>query len=136
MAASSAWKRFRVFRIQSRAHFHPATTVIVGELDNDQSVVNMSNMPGELMLRERIILTADSFAEIVVWKVPRSVVGSAHRFKYRLALIVNGARVLGYDNEAGKGDHRHLGAKEFSYAFTTPERLLADFWADVDEWST
>ncbi|WP_293188679.1 DUF6516 family protein [Ottowia sp.] len=39
-----------------------------------------------------------------------------------------------YDNEAGKGDHRHVGADEHPYAFTTPEQLLADFWQDVQNW--
>jgi hypothetical protein len=42
--------------------------------------------------------------------------------------------VLRYDNEAGKGDHRHSGKTEGRYDFTTQERLLADFWADVDKW--
>jgi len=42
--------------------------------------------------------------------------------------------VLRYDNEAGKGDHRHVDATETAYAFTTPDRLLADFWKDVDNW--
>ena len=39
-----------------------------------------------------------------------------------------------YDNEAGNGDHRHLGTIETDYAFTSAERLLADFWKDVDQW--
>jgi hypothetical protein len=26
---------------------------------------------------------------------------------YRLALVVDGERVIGYDNERGKGDHKH-----------------------------
>ena len=34
--------------------------------------------------------------------------GSAHPFKYRLAFIVNGKCILRYDNERGKGDHRHM----------------------------
>jgi hypothetical protein len=51
-----------------------------------------------------------------------------------LAYVVSGICVLRYDNEAGKGDHRHIGATETTYAFTTPERLLPDFWKDVDKW--
>ena len=43
-------------------------------------------------------------------------------------------RAFQYDNESGKGDHRYLGAVETPYHFTTPERLLADFWYDVDHW--
>ena len=70
----------------------------------------------------------------MVWRVPRRVRSAAHRFRYRLALVVRGACVLRYDNEAGKGDRRHVGGTEALYKFTTPEQLLADFWADVDEW--
>jgi hypothetical protein len=39
---------------------------------------------------------------------------------------------VGYDNEAGKGDHRHLGLREEPYMFTTVEALIADFLADVE----
>jgi hypothetical protein len=36
--------------------------------------------------------------------------GSRHQYKYRLVLVVNDDCVLRYDNEAGKGDHKHVGA--------------------------
>jgi hypothetical protein len=86
------------------------------------------------LLHERRILAEDAFVELVVWQVPSPVPGSAHGFKYRLALVVNGVCVLRYDNEAGKGDHRHRGEEQTPYAFTTPAQLLADFWKDVDHW--
>jgi Family of unknown function (DUF6516) len=94
----------------------------------------MSNMRAKLLLDERRVMADNAFAELVVWQLPSPVAGSAHRFKYRLAYIVDGVCVLRYDNEAGKGDHRHIGNKEMRYAFNTPARLLADFWADVDKW--
>jgi len=47
--------------------------------------------------------------------VPLPVRGSRHSYKYRFALIVNDVCVMRYDNEAGKGDHRHAGSQEFSY---------------------
>jgi hypothetical protein len=93
----------------------------------------MSNMPAELLLDERRILGEAAFAEIVVWRVPVSVRGSAHEYRYRLALAVDGECVLRYDNEAGKGDHRHVGDKEHEYRFKNAEQLLADFWKDVEE---
>jgi hypothetical protein len=89
-------------------------------------------MDAELMIDERHVLAENAFVDIVVWCLPRSVRGSAHRFKYRLALVENGVCVLRYDNEAGKGDHRHVGNTEQRYDFTTPEALLAEFWRDVD----
>jgi hypothetical protein len=91
-------------------------------------------MKAEALADERHVLAGNAFVEIVVWQVPRAVRGSSHRFKYRLALIVDGECVLRYDNEAGKGDHRHVRAVETTYPFTTYARLLADFWADVDAW--
>lgn len=94
----------------------------------------MTNMPADPLHQERRILAEDTFAELVVWQVAEPVAGSEHRFKYRLALVVGGTCVLRYDNEAGKGDHKHLGQVETPYAFTTPARLLADFWKDVDLW--
>lgn len=85
-------------------------------------------------MNERHVLTEDSFAELVIWQVPATVKGSTHSFKYRLAFVVRGECVVRYDNEIGKGDHRHAGGKERAYTFTSPEKLLADFWQDVDNW--
>ncbi len=94
----------------------------------------MSNMGARELFRRRVVLAADAFVELRVWEVPEPVRGSAHSYKYGLALIVRGECVLRYDNEAGKGDHRHAGATEEPYAFTTPEKLVADFLTDVRRW--
>ena len=80
------------------------------------------------------MLNAGIFVEIVIWRLPRSARGSAHPLKYRLALVVDGVCVLRYDNEAGKGDHRHLGDIETAYAFSSYEQLMSDFWTDVEVW--
>jgi hypothetical protein len=91
-------------------------------------------MRAELLQRERLVLAEDAFAEVVIWRVPRSVRGSTHRFKYRLALVVAGECVLRYDNESGKGDHRHFGKVVAPYTFSSYEKLMSDFWADVESW--
>ena len=91
-------------------------------------------MKAELLMNERHALDARTFVEIVVWRVDRPVRGSMHRFKYRLALVADLVCVLRYDNEAGKGDHRHIGRVEKRYRFVDPETLLADFWNDVEAW--
>ena len=91
-------------------------------------------MKAALRLHERRDIAEDRFVELVVWQVPRSVRASTHLFKYRLAFLVGGLCVLRYDNEVGKGDHRHVGAVEMPYTFTTPEQLYADFMADVTNW--
>ena len=73
--------------------------------------------------------------EIRIWRLPRQVPGSAHDLKYRMAYVVNGVCVLRYDNEAGKGDHRHVGEGEIPYNFISQAKLLYDFWNDVIRWS-
>lgn len=71
------------------------------------------------------------FIEIVIWRLPRPVPPSEHPYKYRLVYVAGGDRVVGYDNERGKGDHKHLGDREESYCFESPKQLMADFMADV-----
>jgi hypothetical protein len=93
-------------------------------------------MKAELLIKERLTQGENGFVELILWSVPTPVTGSNHSFKYRLALIVEGVCVLRYDNEAGKGDHKHIGDIELAYPFKTPEHLLADFWHDVELWRT
>lgn len=74
------------------------------------------------------------FAEILIWRVPSPVPGSAHIFKYSLAFVVDGVCALRFDNEAGKGDHLHVGAIEKPYTFLGADRLMKDFWMEIDGW--
>jgi len=39
--------------------------------------------------------------------------------------VVNGLCVLRYDNESGKGDHRHFRGRESRYNFESVDKLLA-----------
>lgn len=91
-------------------------------------------MTAELLLRKRLVVDERAFAELVVWKLAKPLPGAAHAFKYRLAYVSAGVCVLRYDNEVGKGDHRHRGNRETPCRFTTPDRLLEDFWRDVDRY--
>ena len=68
-----------------------------------------------------------------VWEVPEPVPPSARRFKYSLYYGRPGERTVLYDNERGKGDHRHCGEREENYTFRGVEPLIADFLADVRE---
>jgi hypothetical protein len=91
-------------------------------------------MKAKLLVDRRIAISETAFAEMVLWKVPTPVRASNHAFKYRLALIVDGRCVLRFDNEAGKGDHMHIGGVERSYGFVDPDRLVADFMTQVNRW--
>jgi len=88
-------------------------------------------MRAELLIRERFVLSRLAFVEIVVWKLSKPLSQSAHAFKYRMAYVANGRCVLRFDNEAGKGDHKHLGETEVPYQFADLVQLQEDFWAAV-----
>ena len=72
-----------------------------------------------------------AIVEMTIWRVPEPVPGSAHAFKYSLFYGYPGQRLVSYDNERGKGDHRHLKDREERYAFSSVEQLMADFLSDV-----
>lgn len=86
-----------------------------------------------LLIRSKTVYLDGSIVEMVVWKVPSPVPGSSHHFKYRLFYGIDGERVVGFDNERGKGDHCHLNGQEFPYLFTTPEALIADFRKAIEK---
>ena len=79
------------------------------------------------LIRTRVVYSEIAFAELVLWQLPAPLPGSARRFKYRLAYVVDAEYVLRYDNESSKGDHRHYGGKESAYVFSDPDRLIAAF---------
>ncbi len=91
-----------------------------------------SNMPVMLIMRERTDL-GDAFVELLIWQLPRRLPGSDHRYKYRMALVKQGVCVVRYDNEAGKGDHRHVGEREEPYEFVDVDTLIRDFVEAVKE---
>ncbi|MDD5298112.1 MAG: DUF6516 family protein [Rhodocyclaceae bacterium] len=69
--------------------------------------------------------------EVNIWRVPDPVPPCRHLYKYRLVFVVGGERVIGFDNERGKGDHWHDGVRESPYLFVNVETLLSDFWRAV-----
>lgn len=87
------------------------------------------------LTHRRLPIAEDAFAEVVIWQLPAPLEGSTHTYKYRLAYVVNGICVLRYDNEAGKGDHRHVDGAERRCRFTGIEKLLADFQTDIARWN-
>lgn len=88
-------------------------------------------MKAELIYRDKKKLASGAIMEMVVWKLPETSAERPHGYKYRLYYGKEGTRLVGYDNERGKGDHRHYGSREEPYEFVSVDQLLADFWADV-----
>ena len=89
-------------------------------------------MKAELFLHQRIDYDDGAIVEMKLWRLPSPVHASSHGLKYRLFYGRPGIREIGYDNERGKGDHRHFRGAETQYAFSTVEQLMADFWSDVE----
>ena len=88
-------------------------------------------MKATQLVRSRIAYSDTAFSEVVVWRLPQAAPGSEHPYKYRLAYIVDGECIIRFDNEAGKGDHRHIRGREYNYRFQSLEKLLSDFQAEV-----
>lgn len=89
-------------------------------------------MPSEIIMFERYEFpNENAFVRIKVWKVQPNVRASKHQYKYSLVYVVDGVCQLRYDNEAGKGDHKHVGDAEYPVTFSTLKDLLTQFRADV-----
>ncbi|AIB12252.1 hypothetical protein ABAZ39_09605 [Azospirillum argentinense] len=81
---------------------------------------------------DKFVLPDGAIIQVRVWLLPEPVPPCVHRYKYSLYYGKDGERVVGYDNERGKGDHRHVNGIETPYAFTTIDRLFEDFTSDVE----
>ena len=92
----------------------------------------MANMPAQRITAIKNVNPDGSILEIVIWKVSKPVPPTEHGFKYRAVYVVDGVRIVGFDNEHGKGDHCHIDSKEAPYAFTSVDQLLEDFIAAVE----
>ena len=88
-------------------------------------------MKAALAYHDKQVLPGGAIVEMKIWEAPQSVSGSTHRFKYSLFYGKKGERFVGYDNERGKGDHRHVKGKQEPYSFSTVEKLIEDFLEDV-----
>ena len=95
----------------------------------------MQYIKAVLLARAKDIRSDGSIVEVVVWQLPEPLQPSTHSFKYRLYYGAGGVSRVRYDNERGKGDHRHIGEQEEDCDFTTVERLLDDFERDIANWS-
>ena len=90
-------------------------------------------MKAALVFHLKYRLDDGGLVEMVVWRVPVAVAGSRHDYKYGLYFGKDGRRLVSYDNERGKGDHRHVRGREYAYRFISPEQLIADFLTDIEK---
>ena len=88
-------------------------------------------MKAARLFYDKAVLPDGAIVEMVIWRVPEPVPPTTHGLKCRLFYGRDGERIVGYDNERGKGDHRHVRGHEYRYRFMSMDRLVNDFLADV-----
>ena len=81
---------------------------------------------------DKALLPDGAVVEMTIWRLPRTTLERPHGLKYSLFYGYDGQRVVGYDNERGKGDHKHIGALEIRYKFESVEKMITDFLQDVE----
>lgn len=89
-------------------------------------------MKAKLLYREKNLLGDGCILELVLWELPEKTSERPYGFKYRLYFgDSEGNCLVRYDNEAGKGDHKHIKGIESAYNFTDKDTLIADFYKDI-----
>ncbi|MBK5971155.1 MULTISPECIES: toxin-antitoxin system TumE family protein [Thiorhodovibrio] len=93
-------------------------------------------MAATLLARAKEVRDNGSIVEVVIWELPKPLPPCRHRYKYRLFFGTRDRCRVRYDNERGKGDHRHFASEEQPYPFTTLDQIIADFRADIARWES
>ena len=89
-------------------------------------------MKAVLIKHDRFNDPFGNLVETKLWSVPITK-HTPYGVKYSFVYIMNGERVIGYDNERGKGDHKHIEGAEIQYVFVDIDQLVNDFVNDVEE---
>lgn len=88
-------------------------------------------MKARLVYRNKVV-TEDRITELVIWELPNKTPDRPHGIKYRLYHgDKTGRCIMRYDNESGKGDHKHIANREMPYKFISVEQLMKDFIFDI-----
>lgn len=92
-------------------------------------------MRAVLLVKEKMTEPDGSVIEVVVWKVPEDR-RHPEGLRYRMAFISSEYKrpVVLYDNHHPKGHHKHIEGRENAYSFAGLERLMVDFYQDIDDW--
>lgn len=95
-------------------------------------------MAATLLFKDKYIYRDGAIREMVIWRLPASDTERPHGLKYRLYYGYSGRCLVRYDNERGKGDHRHYNDHEGNdyeeaYSWVSVQQLVADFRADIEQ---
>jgi len=88
------------------------------------------------IFHDKLLYPDGMIVEMTIWQLPETSKERPHGLKYSLFYGRVKQRIIGYDNERGKGDHRHYYDQEYSYRFKSVEKLIADFLADIEKEGT
>lgn len=88
-------------------------------------------MPAVRIIDSKRVWPDGTIVQMIVWQLPSPTPDRPHGFKYRLYCGRHGQCLIRYDNETGKGDHKHVGDLETSYRFSSLQALITDFRTDV-----
>lgn len=105
--------------------------LVLASLTTSRHVGTIANVDAVKLYGYKVTATDGMIVEIVVWQLPETDAERPHGLKYRLFYGRAGERLVCYDNERGKRDHRHIGGAEEPYTFVSLEQLIEDFKADV-----
>ena len=89
-------------------------------------------MSVKLLFQDKFIYADGAIREMVIWRLPEADKERLHGLKYSLFYGYPGKSLVRYDNERGKGDHRHYSDKEETYNFVSVEQLMRDFNTDIE----
>lgn len=95
----------------------------------------MQHMKAKLLVKSKEIRNDGTTIEVIIWELPEPSPPSTHSYKYRLYFGSKGTCRVRYDNERGKGNHKHINRTEIEYVFSTINQLFDDFENDIANWS-
>lgn len=90
-------------------------------------------MDSILLFKDKYVYRDGAIREMIIWRLPKSDKERPHGLKYRLYYGFQNQCLVRYDNEKGKGDHRHYGSKEENYVWVSVEKLMQDFKKDIEK---
>ena len=65
-------------------------------------------MKAALVIDRKVVFPDGAILQMVIWHLPEAGTERPHGLKYRFYYgLPDGTCVVRYDNERGKGDHRH-----------------------------
>lgn len=90
-------------------------------------------MKAKLIFKDKFIYKDGAIREMVIWRLPEADLERPHGLKYSLFYGFPNQGLVRYDNERGKGDHRHYSNKEEAYTFESVRQLMKDFKTDIEQ---